>query len=99
MREELTSRVVDAALSDAFDRLPIWVLDLLDETVVRVLERPLSDSPDADHVMTFYRRELLRGVHDLTDLERNARAELLRVVCERFSLGTGQALSLASVCF
>jgi hypothetical protein len=77
----LTAEDFDEAVGEAFDELPLWVLELLGDVVVRVEPRP---GPFGRHParwrLLMYREPILQRACTVDELRRLVRVELLRTV-------------------
>ena len=97
--ELLTARDVDDLLAECVEELPVWVLEQLGDTVIRV--EPMQRSWPVDptpYRITIYRARLLAQAASRAELRRLTRAELLRLVVDRLELEGRQAVELAAVC-
>jgi predicted Zn-dependent protease with MMP-like domain len=87
----------DQALSDSLDALPVWALDALAETVVRVETRPPRvPRHEAGPSVVIYREPLLAYARSREELERLVRAELVRALVRHLDLDPARARQLAS---
>ncbi len=97
----LTAHDFDHALAECLDELPSWVLERLDEVVIRAEMRP--PVARAGTLRTFdparlviYREPVLERASSRRQLRGLVRAELLRAVVDHLELDGPRAIALAT---
>jgi predicted Zn-dependent protease with MMP-like domain len=91
----LTAEDFDEALTDSLEELPAWVLEELDEVVVRAEMRPRGNGFDPRRLV-IYREHVLRCARSRRELRRLVRAELVRAVVRHLQLDGKRAVELAT---
>jgi hypothetical protein len=87
----LTAEDFDEAVGEAFDELPLWVLELLGDVVVRVEPRPRPPSRrPARWRLLLYREPILQRACTADELRRLVRVELLRTVLAHLEVDAPQ---------
>jgi hypothetical protein len=78
----------DAALARAIDDLPSWALSAVDQGIVRVEQRmrPGGPLPEPGLRLIVYREPSLDRARDRAQLERFARADLVRAIVWQLDL-------------
>jgi hypothetical protein len=85
---QFEARHYDAALARAIDDLPGWALATIDEGIVRVEQRVRPDGllPEPGLRLIVYREPSIDRARDREQLERFARADLVRAIVWQLDL-------------